>query len=309
MASKDVPAVTKKFRELLEATPDMNAAVAAIRSLTEVMEGSEATTMMQVQQELQAASEQLTENTGILSVGSGCELYRRFVTRAFLDISDFNECKRLLVERGKKFTHATVASRTLISKHVESFVQDGSTLLVHGHSRVVACALGHAHRNHKRFTVLVTESRPDNAGVAMLHRLEGVGVQGTLIMDAEVGHVMEKVDMVLVGAAAVVENGGIINKIGTFQTAMVAKACNTPFFVAVESYKFTRFYPLNQSDLPSQCQREAGPFEPIPNLPKSTTVRRSACDYTPPQYIQLLFTDLGVLTPSAVSDELIQLYN
>ena len=31
-------------------------------------------------------------------------------------------------------------------------------------------------------------------------------------------------------------------------------------------------------------------------------------DYTPPQYITLLFTDLGVLTPSAVSDELIKLY-
>lgn len=31
-------------------------------------------------------------------------------------------------------------------------------------------------------------------------------------------------------------------------------------------------------------------------------------DYTPPQSITLLFTDLGVLTPSAVSDELIQLY-
>ena len=31
-------------------------------------------------------------------------------------------------------------------------------------------------------------------------------------------------------------------------------------------------------------------------------------DYTPPAYITLLFTDLGVLTPSAISDELIKLY-
>jgi translation initiation factor 2B subunit (eIF-2B alpha/beta/delta family) len=31
-------------------------------------------------------------------------------------------------------------------------------------------------------------------------------------------------------------------------------------------------------------------------------------DYTPPDRLTLLFTDLGVLTPSAVSDELIQLY-
>lgn len=31
-------------------------------------------------------------------------------------------------------------------------------------------------------------------------------------------------------------------------------------------------------------------------------------DYTSPSLITLLFTDLGVLTPSAVSDELIKLY-
>ena len=31
-------------------------------------------------------------------------------------------------------------------------------------------------------------------------------------------------------------------------------------------------------------------------------------DYTPPSLITLLFTDLGVLTPSAISDELIKIY-
>ena len=31
-------------------------------------------------------------------------------------------------------------------------------------------------------------------------------------------------------------------------------------------------------------------------------------DYTPPDFITLLFTDLGVLTTAAVSDELIKLY-
>ena len=31
-------------------------------------------------------------------------------------------------------------------------------------------------------------------------------------------------------------------------------------------------------------------------------------DYTPPSYITLIFTEIGILTPSAVSDELIKLY-
>ena len=47
---------------------------------------------------------------------------------------------------------------------------------------------------------------------------------------------------------------------------------------------------------------------PIPPLPKSVQVENPTCDFTPPHYITLLFTDIGVLTPSAVSDELIKLY-
>ena len=43
--------------------------------------------------------------------------------------------------------------------------------------------------------------------------------------------------MVLVGAEGVVESGGIINKLGTYQIAICAKAHNVPLYVAAESYK------------------------------------------------------------------------
>jgi translation initiation factor eIF-2B subunit alpha len=45
--------------------------------------------------------------------------------------------------------------------------------------------------------------------------------------------------------------------------------------------------------------------EPLPEVVELAT---PSVDYTPPQYISLLLTDLGVLTPSAISDELIKLY-
>ena len=46
-----------------------------------------------------------------------------------------------------------------------------------------------------------------------------------------------RIDMVLVGAEGVVENGGVINKLGTYQAALSAHCHNTPFYVAAESYK------------------------------------------------------------------------
>lgn len=106
---------------------------------------------------------------------------------------------------------------------------------------------------------------------------------------------------------------------------MIAKSMKKPFYVAVESYKFARMYPLTQKDLLAMCQ-PAIPNRPSGIAPLSTkdtktgemsnhsvsmgmeVARMPTIDLTPPEYITLLFTDLGVLTPAAVSDELIQLY-
>jgi translation initiation factor 2B subunit (eIF-2B alpha/beta/delta family) len=52
-----------------------------------------------------------------------------------------------------------------------------------------------------------------------------------------VGYFIGKVDMVMVGAEGICENGGLVNQIGSYQIAVVAKASNTPFYVVTESHK------------------------------------------------------------------------
>ena len=99
------------------------------------------------------------------------------------------------------------------------------------------------------------------------------------------------------------------------QIAIVAKALKRPFYVAVESYKFARIYPLSQRDITDMCggrESDDGAFGWNCNARDSSvlenTFDRYTIDFTPAEYITLLFTDLGVLTPAAVSDELINLY-
>lgn len=58
-----------------------------------------------------------------------------------------------------------------------------------------------------------------------------------LLIDSAVAYSMDEVDMVFVGADGVVESGGIINMMGTYQIALVAKSMNKPMYVAAESYK------------------------------------------------------------------------
>lgn len=161
------------------------------------------------------------------------------------------------------------------------------------------CLLIDAASHRKNFNVVVTEGRPGEAGEKVRKRLESEGIPVRLIHDSAVGFIMEQVNLVLVGAEGVVENGGIVNKMGTYQLAVIAKESKIPFYVASESYKFTRMFPINQAEIRS--------LEGT-NLDGDNTFANPQSDFTPPEYITLLFTDLGVLTPSAVSDELIKLY-
>lgn len=160
-----------------------------------------------------------------------------------------------------------------------------------------------ASANNKNFQVYVTSS-VDGEGEVMCKELRKSNIETTLILDSAIGFIMESIDFVMVGAEGVMESGGIINRIGTFTMALCAREMKKPFYVLTESFKFSRLFPLNQRD------------PVIPNTYNYTsnmsTLRSDKLhplvDYTAPLYLSLIFSDLGKLTPSAVSDELIKLY-
>ncbi|XP_064889483.1 translation initiation factor eIF2B subunit alpha isoform X2 [Columba livia] len=236
---------------------------------------------------------------------------------------DYSKCKEIMIERGEIFLTKVSASRNKIARLCHPFIRDGARILTHAYSRVVLRVLQAAVESKKRFSVYVTESQPDQAG-----QKNGKGLEeAEHSCDCDSGccswyvtcyitqqdldffpplnsYIMEKVDLVLVGAEGVVESGGIINKIGTNQIAVCAKAQNKPFYVVAESFKFVRLFPLNQQDVPDKFKYKADTLKTSQNL----TEEHPWIDYTSPSLITLLFTDLGVLTPSAVSDELIKLY-
>lgn len=187
-------------------------------------------------------------------------------------------------------------------------------LKVHGLSRVVLEVLRQAAERGKRLRVLCCECRTPTRswGHEMATRVaQETGFPVSVVVDAGVARVMSRVSMVLFGAEGVVENGGIINTVGTFQIAMVASSMRVPVYVAAESFKFVRHFPLSQEDVPQVTQVEVSSQE-LRSLAQHSSqlvsIVQHTHDYTPPKYITLLFTDLGILTPAAVSDQLIKLY-
>lgn len=298
--------VVKEFHEALARSSDMAVAVAAIHALTTVIRNSTSTTMMGLERDIKDGASSLQRyNPTAISLQTGCELFLRYTTRtSALETESFEVAKKKLIERGRRFAETSKRAKNIIAEHGERFIRPGSRILVHGHSRVALSVLQKAASSGQQFSVTVTEGRPDETGFTMAKVLADLNIPTTIVLDNAVGYIMERIDMVLVGAEAVAESGGIVNKLGTYTVALAAKAHGVPVYVAAESYKFARLFPLSQSDLP--IERKQFPVGPL--LPESVKIDNPSRDYTPPSFISLLFTDLGVLTPAAVSDELIQLY-
>ncbi|XP_050538849.1 translation initiation factor eIF-2B subunit alpha isoform X2 [Daktulosphaira vitifoliae] len=293
--------VLNYFTNIMEKKPDVTASIAAIITLMKLLELDKSETVQELDFNLQSAVEIISKGSSrSTGVSSGCALFMRFITFAKLDNISFAECKKVMLDRGKVFLKKLTEARNKVAKITLPFIVDGANILTHSKSRVVLEAMQLASNAQKRFHVYVTESTIDNSGKEMYKCLNELKIPCTIILDSAVGYIMEKIDMVMVGAECVVESGGIINKIGSSTMAICAKEFKKPFYVLTESYKFSRIYPLNQRDLPDNFMYSS-------NNGNNTNVH-PIVDYTHPTYITLLFTDLGILMPSAVSDELIKLY-
>uniref|UniRef100_A0A8C7PPX4 Translation initiation factor eIF2B subunit alpha n=1 Tax=Oncorhynchus mykiss TaxID=8022 RepID=A0A8C7PPX4_ONCMY len=292
------------FRTQVRQDPEVPSAVAAIRTLLEFLKRDQSETILGLRENLTQTIRRLEEADSSVAVSSGGELFLRFISLTSLEHPDLSQCKKVMVERGELFLKKISLSRSKVAKLCHTFIKDGAKILTHSSSRVVLKVLESAAADKKRFTVYVTESQPDSAGRQMADKLQNLNIPVTVVLDAAVGYIMEKVDLVIVGAEGVVESGGIINKIGTYQLAVCSKAHNKPFYVVAESFKFVRLYPLNQQDVPERFKYKADTLKAVEDLAEEHPM----IDYTPPSLITLIFTDLGVLTPSAVSDELIKLY-
>jgi len=118
-----------------------------------------------------------------------------------------------LIERGQGFLSTAVQSKQKIAQLGSHFIRDGAVILTHSYSRLVMGVLLEAAKQNKRFVVYVTESRSAKSGYRTVNALAKVGIPVVLILDTAVGYIMEKIDLVLVGAEGVVENGGIINQV------------------------------------------------------------------------------------------------
>ncbi|KAL8938526.1 MAG: hypothetical protein Q9211_003159, partial [Gyalolechia sp. 1 TL-2023] len=320
--------IVRTYHHLLHTDPLLTMPLAAIESLILLLSHFSPSTISETLSLLSHHSSILKSSVkNSIALSAGTDLFQRYIISALQSSpshnsenasgEDFRAIRDHLLSSGRLFSQRAKEAKEMIARTARELVRDGETVLTAGRSRVVAAVLDAAADEGMRFWVIYIESGVDGASAKnneMVKRLREKRILVAVIRPTAVAYSLGETTMMMVGAEGVVENGGIISQMGTYQLAMLAKSAKKPLYVVAESHKFVRLYPLGQYDLPIRQtvldfreshreDRDAGEGNQGAEQEDDQAV-----DYTPPELITALVTEVGVHTPSAVSEELIKIW-
>jgi len=214
------------------------------------------------------------------------------------------EMKTYALDEAKKMADEDVAVNKKIGEYGSDLLEDGDVVLTHCNAGRLACvdwgtALGGirtAIEKGKRIEVIACETRPLNQGSRITAwELIQDKIPVTLIADSMSAAVMRegKVDKVIVGADRVVKDG-VINKIGTYMHAVVAKAHNVPFYVAAPLSSFDLKRSYKEVVIEERSPEELIFFAGKQIAPLMVNVYNPAFDFTPFELIEAVITERGI---------------
>ena len=188
-------------------------------------------------------------------------------------------------------------------------------MVTFGTSRVVNAVLEKAADDKKRFRVVYVEASSSvqslvsqRSKVELVKTLRHKAIPVAVIPFESLATAILRATFVILGAESVVENGGVVSQLGTYQMGLLAQSTGKPLYVVAESYKFVRVYPLDERDVRIRGQGELD-FRTEDDERPEEGPDGELVDFTPPELITALVTEAGVQTPSAVSEELIKIWD
>merc|ERR1712071_121870 len=191
---------------------------------------------------------------------------------------------------------SNIASQAL--EHIHA----SEVILTFGMSRTVKTFLLHAARKRK-FHVMVAVGAPFGLGKDLAFALAKAGVETTLITDTAVAAVMARVNKVIIGAHAVLANGGLRAALGSYNIALAAKRYAVPVIACTSLYKLTPTYPTSATDPLETClvspERVLSQAVGREVLAK-TRVICPAFDLVPSELVTLFISNIGGNTPAYV---------
>lgn len=221
---------------------------------------------------------------------------------------DVDALIKAAVMEAKAVAEEDVVRCRFIGSHGAALFKDGDRVLTHCNAGGLACvdhgtALGvikSAFGQGKKLFVYASETRPLLQGARLTaFELKEAGIPFKLITDNMAGYVMKNglVNKIIVGADRITRSGDVVNKIGTYGIAVLARFHGIPFYVAA---------PTSTIDLSVEAEKivieERNPDEVLRVgkrrvAPKGAAALNPAFDLTPKELVTAIVTEGGVFRP------------
>jgi len=285
----------------IRGAPLIGAAAAYALALT--AHHSKAKRRKQLIRELEEAAETLrkTRPTGVNLFWA----VDRILNKARTFQGSVKELAALIIDEANRIAEEDVAANRSIGRHGAILINDGDTVLTHCNAGALATvdygtAIGVIRavvEQGKKVRVIATETRPKLQGARLTaYELMRDGIPVTLISDTMVGYVMYKrmVDKVIVGADRIVRDA-VINKIGTYQIAILAKEHGIPFYVAAPKSTFDLAHRAADITIEERNPEEVTYIGSMRIAPEGVQALNPAFDITPIKHVTAIICEEGIL--------------
>ena len=204
-----------------------------------------------------------------------------------LDSTSLHELRQYATEQASYLTQQSYEAVKKAAAHTAEHLSEYPTIMTHSYGSTVRESLLLLDAEQR---VIITESRPLYEGYHLAETLSKHNVNTTLISDAQMGTFISEANIVIVGADAILPDGSVINKVGTYLLALAAQEENIPFYVCCESFKKFATEPENfhlEENKPEELN--------APDLP-NVKVRNICYDITPKHLLTGWINEDGIMT-------------
>ncbi len=195
---------------------------------------------------------------------------------------------RNVLDYAERFS--VVDASNLINKNYDKilfygkkFIKGKKKIFTHCHSNTVVNVL----KMNKRLKVFNTETRPLFQGRKTAAELSKAGINVTSVVDAAALIYIKKSNAVVFGADAILDNGDVINKIGSGMYAEIAFKYKKPVYIIANSLKYSERVVKIEHRIPEEIWDKG-----LKNL----KVENPAFGVIKSKYITKIISDLGILS-------------
>jgi len=230
------------------------------------------------------------------------------VMKVVYSATDVGELRRLVVKEALDMWREDIECNRKIGEYGEELLEDGDTVITICNAGSLATVyygtatapIYIAKERGKVVNVIVMETRPYLQGARLTaFELKMADIPVKVITDNQIGIVTlkERVDIALVGADRVTKDGHVVNKIGTYLLALVAKERGFPLYVAAPTSTIDMKSSIDDVIIERRSSDEVLFIFGKRIAPEGVDALYYAFDITPPKLVTGVITERGIAYP------------